>query len=120
MAVGQMWMNTIIYPDTGASPFPATIQVLSTAMPPPRPVGPGDSPNPPGGGTGIWGPTDPRPGPPIAGIPGLPGYEPPQLPTEPPEVVKPIPEGGGWGAAEVDGSLVWVYVPPAGAPSPKR
>ena len=35
-----------------------------------------------GGGSppGIWGPTDPRPGNPISGIPGLPGYEPPSRP----------------------------------------
>ena len=32
----------------------------------------------------IWGPTDPRPTNPIAGIPGLPGYEPPNKPTDPP------------------------------------
>ena len=119
MAVGQMWMNTIIYPDNGASPFPATIQVLSTAMPPPRPVGPGDSPNPQPP-LGIWGPTDPRPWNPISGIPGIPGYEPPQLPTQPPEVVKPVPEGGGWGAANVDGELVWVYVPGSGTAGPKK
>lgn len=42
---------------------------------------PGTQPPPGGGGPGqppgIWGPTDPRPTPPISGIPGLPGYEPP-------------------------------------------
>lgn len=31
-----------------------------------------------GGGTGIWGPNDPRPNPPIANVPGVPGYRPPQ------------------------------------------
>lgn len=48
-------MHVLIVPDNGA-PFGATIieQPLS-----------------------IWGPTDPRPTPPISGIPGLPGYEPP-------------------------------------------
>lgn len=41
-----------------------------------------------GGGQppGIWGPTDPRPTNPIAGVPGLPGYQPP---TQPPVIWGP-------------------------------
>ena len=31
----------------------------------------------PGQPPGIWGPTDPRPSHPIAGVPGFPGYQPP-------------------------------------------
>lgn len=46
---------------------------------PPIPIYPGGTPNPPI----IWGPPGPWPTPPIAGIPGLPGYEPPR-PTLPP------------------------------------
>lgn len=42
---------------------------LGAGSPPPRPL-----PQPP---LGIWGPTDPRPSHPIAGIPGFPGYTPP-------------------------------------------
>jgi hypothetical protein len=76
---------------------------------------------PPSGGNGdhIWGPTDPRPTHPIAGIPGLPGYIPP-IPTEPPPSGgdKPPPEdSGGWGfVAEWSR---WGYFPAEGEAQPK-
>jgi hypothetical protein len=64
-----------------------------------------------GGGEGIWGPTDPRPTPPIA-LPGLPGWgEPPGGGSETPPTVatvvpmpgepKPKPEGLPEGSANV-------------------
>lgn len=72
---------------------------------------------PPGGGgspPGIWGPTDPRPTPPIH----LP--EAPSIPTEPPPdgADKPPPEGeGGWGfVAEWSR---WGYFPGEDEASPK-
>ena len=55
------------YPDQGLPPFPSH---------PIAPGGPGSGP------PGIWGPTDPRPTHPIAGVPGAPGYTPP--PVNPP------------------------------------
>lgn len=69
---------------------------------PPIPIYPGGSPNPPG----IWGPTDPRPTPPIY-LPKPPeGY--PQPPTE---GVKPPPPEGGWGYHPDYG---WGYFPAGG------
>ena len=63
---------------------------------------------------GIWGPTDPRPTPPIH-IPPMP--DPPQLPpgTPPNTVVKTAPEGG-WGYyTNETGALYSAYNPgPAG------
>jgi hypothetical protein len=56
---------------------------LSPGTPPGRP-----HPEPP---LGIWGPTDPRPSPPIAGIPGFPGYTPPGGGTQPPGIWGPLP-----------------------------
>src|SRR5215469_17925774 len=74
--------------------------------PPPRP-----QPRPPG----IWGPTDPRPTPPIA-LPPKP-VDPPVDPQPPGDlVVKPPPEGGGWAYVSAWG---WGYFPgdnPVGGP----
>jgi len=74
--------------------------------PPPRP-----QPRPPG----IWGPTDPRPTPPIY-IPPKP-VDPPVDPQPPGDlVVKPPPEGGGWAYVSAWG---WGYFPgdnPVGGP----
>jgi hypothetical protein len=55
-------------------------------------------PGGPGQQPGIWGPNDPRPGNPISGIPGLPG-----APGQ-----QPPPPGGGGGSP---GSWRWVYSP---------
>jgi hypothetical protein len=63
-------------------------------------LGVGGGPAPGGPPLGIWGPTDPRPTPPISGLPGLPGYEPPLGiwgPTDPrptpPIYMPPLPPG---------------------------
>ena len=99
----------------------------------------GGGPMPGGPPPQIWGPTDPRPTPPIAGIPGLPGYEPPLtiwgptdprpthpivIPPPPPDVdqpppagVKPPPPDGGWGYSPDYG---WGYFPGPTQASPKR
>jgi hypothetical protein len=65
---------------------------ITPGSPPPRP-----HPEPP---LGIWGPTDPRPTHPIAGIPGFPGYTPPG-------------GGGGGGGGPVDPgySPPWAQLP---------
>src|SRR5215472_17965113 len=70
--------------------------------PPPRP-----QPRPPG----IWGPTDPRPTPPIA-LPQPP--DPPEVPpgTPPNSVVKSAPDSGGWGYyTDANASLYSAYRP---------
>lgn len=77
----------------------------------------------------IWGPTDPRPTPPIALPPGYPGAPPhvehpivlpptlPDLPPPPEGATKPPPsDQGGWGY--YDGR--WGYFPGPGEPGPKR
>src|SRR5262247_3565637 len=77
----------------------------------------------------IWGPTDPRPSPPIYMPPGWwgnpggwnphpehpivippPPTEPPTEPIPPGEGIKPPPEGGGWGYSPTYG---WGYFPMA-------
>ena len=63
---------------------------------------------------GIWGPTDPRPTPPIY------SPQPPSIPTEPPPDGgdKPPPESGGWGyVAEWS---AWGYFPGTDHAGPKR
>lgn len=59
-------------------------------------LGVGGGPMPPGGGTGIWGPTDPRPTPPIYLPPGYPGSPPsgahPEHPIYWPPGTQPHPE----------------------------
>lgn len=78
------------------------------------PIYPPGSCNPPG----IWGPTDPRPTPPIPIYPGG-TPDPPGIPTEPPpnpETPKPPPPGGGWGWHPEYG---WGYFPmQGGKPQP--
>ena len=96
--------------------------------------GPGDPPH-------IWGGGNvPMPSPPIANVPGAPGYEPPKPPlviwgpndprptppiyippVQPPkppdgEAVKPPPDDGGWGYFPEYG---WGYFPQAGEAGPK-
>lgn len=67
-----------------------------------------------GGGTGIWGPNDPRPSNPISGIPGLPGYEPPQGGGGHPGGGTPLPPAVN---VPIDGKLVfvpgygWMFIP---------
>lgn len=84
---------------------------------------------------GIWGPTDPRPTPPIANVPGIdnpnpPGFGahpehpivippneiPPDGPADDSGFIKPPPEGGGWGYHPTYG---WMYDPPTSKPGPK-
>jgi hypothetical protein len=108
-------------------------------------MGPGVRPQPPGEGggqppLGFWGGGNvPYPTPPIANVPGAPGYQPPgtggpqpplgiwgpypgfptqpiylpPMPTEPPpaEGTKPPPPEGGWGYHPEYG---WGYFPPGG------
>ena len=65
-------------------------------------MGPGVSPQPPTGGgqpPGIWGPTDPRPGNPISGIPGMPG-----APGQQP--------GGIWGGGNQPFPTPPIHMPP--------
>lgn len=104
-------------------------------------LGVGGGPMPPGPGNppGIWGGgNEPFPTPPIANVPGAPGYRPPgiwggpidpypdhglpQPPTEPPTgtpdddgFLKPPPEGGGWAYHEDYG---WMYAPKPGGATP--
>src|SRR5262245_61744213 len=96
---------------------------------------PDDMPQPP---LGIWGPTDPRPTNPIAGIPGLPGYQPPlsiwgppgPWPTPPianvPPFSNPNPPGEGGGSAEPKFQPAWspyygwVMVPQFPLPTPSQ
>lgn len=65
---------------------------------------------------GIWGPTDPRPSPPIANVPGLPPMpdQPPDVPPDAPPgtVVKPPPAQGGWSYVTPYG---WGFFPMGGA-----
>src|SRR5262249_11873119 len=70
-------------------------------------------PQPPERPPGIWGPTDPRPTPPIH----IPDARPP---VEPPEggCDKPPPEGGGWGY--VSQWSAWGYFPGGDTAGPKR
>ena len=91
-------------------------------------------PQPPSPPLGIWGPTDPRPTHPIAGVPpgGVPGqpplgiWGPPQMPPGiwgPPQ----MPGGGGggggqppgiWGGGNVPMPTPPIYIPPEGSPPP--
>lgn len=114
-------------------------------------VGIGGGPMPPGQGGGgngdhIWGPTDPRPTPPIQLPPGYPGQPPssggggehpahpiympgahpehpiviPPPPTEPPDPPsqgKPPPPEGGWGWHPDFG---WGYFPGTGGAGPHK
>lgn len=70
---------------------------------------------------GIWGGgNEPMPTPPISGIPGLPGYEPPK-PGEKPDGGNPLPPAVG---VPIDGKLVfvpgygWVFIPSGPRPVP--
>lgn len=106
----------VIPPDSIAPGVPTHPIVLPPPIPthpiviPPDAVAPGVPTHPIYLPPGIWGPTDPRPSNPIAGIPGLPGYTPPVLPPGgtplPPAVNVPV-----------EGKLVfvpgygWIFVP---------
>jgi hypothetical protein len=99
----------------GAPVYPSHPIVYPPEIWPPLPGG-----RPPGGGLGTWGPNDPRPSNPIAGIPGLPGWAPPPVinPTPP----SPIPPGGGSGGSPIyptqipsaGGNWYWAYSPSSG------
>lgn len=86
-------------------------------VPPEQPPGEGKPP-------GIWGPTDPRPGNPISGIPGLPGYEPPGNPpeiTNPPVAWKAIwTPSEGWVAVGVVNPELPHPTPSGAQPPPKK
>ena len=113
----------------GSSENVTMIGVASTSAPPEKP-------------DHIWGPTDPRPTPPIANVPGIdnrpPGIwgptdprptppiylpDPPVEIPEPPEIIedpdgiKPPPPGGGWGYSPRYG---WGYFPMGSSPGPKK
>jgi hypothetical protein len=102
MAQGPTWLNVAIFttgPDGAQVVTPATILVLSSASPPPRPT------PPPGGQPplGIWGPGDPRPTLPIAGwdpgtgnFPGAPGGGQPPLVIWGPGDPRPTLPIAGW------------------------
>jgi len=71
-------------------------------------------PDLPGGSPpGMWGPTDPRPTNPIAGIPGLPGYTPPGGGLPPGQPTFPI-----WGPPGISLPPGSGYPPVAGHPLP--
>lgn len=88
-------------------------------------LGIGGGPMPGGPPLGIWGPTDPRPGNPISGIPGLPGGPGQQpgiwgpndpRPSNPISGIPGLPGGpgqqpGGGGNGGGVGSWRWVYSP---------
>lgn len=99
----------------------ASITGLSVGGGPIYPSPPPDSGGP--GGDHIWGPTDPRPTPPIANVPGIDNPNPPGWgdgePDQPPAdgMVKPPPPGGGWAYSEEWG---WGYYPGSSGPGPKR
>lgn len=113
-------------------------------------VGVGGGPMPPGQGgggspPGIWGGGNvPMPNPPIANVPGAPGYRPPgdhiwgggnvpmpsppianvpglpPMPDQPPEqpdAIKPPPPDGGWGWSPTYG---WGYFPGTGGAGPHK
>lgn len=89
----------------------------------------------------IWGPTDPRPTPPISGIPGLPGYQPPAerppviwgptdprptvpifwpgYPAWPPTGESPPPPADQWYWSYCADAGSWVLVPPGGGDRPR-
>jgi hypothetical protein len=83
------------------------------------PMAPGQPTHPIYYPPGIWGGGNvPMPTPPISGIPGLPGYEPPpDISQPPPEGAKPPPAGGGWGYHPDYG---WGYFPAGGKPQPGK
>lgn len=87
------------------------------------PIFPPEGGSGPGDPTHIWGPTDPRPTPPIANVPGIDNPNPPGWGDGPPEqppadgMVKPPPEDGGWGYHPDYG---WGYYPGPGQPQPKK
>lgn len=87
----------------------------------------GGGPMPPGQGgdggkpPGIWGPTDPRPNPPIANVPGAPGYKPPGIwgPTDP-RPNPPIAFPPGWVGGvppELPPGVTVPEPPPPGSPT---
>lgn len=83
-------------------------------------VGGGPIIPPEGGGEkpplGIWGPGDPRPNPPIANVPGIPGYVPPDKPPEP--IEPPVSWKAIWAGQEQGWVVVGVINPDVPHPVP--
>lgn len=95
-----------IWPGPGDPDFPGGGKPPGGGSPPGIWPGPGDPDYPGGGGKppGIWGPTDPRPTPPIYIPPNVPpGMQPPEAPPPgSPTTPVPPPEGsGGWPVAPI-------------------
>jgi hypothetical protein len=122
-------LNGVIYPKNKKdAPFPATfvgyawisgLEVGGGPIIPPE-VAPPDLP-------GVWPPTDPphpdhtlpgdlpHPEHPIV-LPPIDPPVPPEVPN-PPEAVKPPPDGGGWAWGP---NVGWIFVPGSATPGPKR
>lgn len=83
-------------------------------------VGGGPMPPGPGGPVHIWGGGNvPMPSPPIANVPGAPGYRPPEPGGPPPDAgIKPPPSTGGWGYVGLPG-FGWAYYPGTHEAGPK-
>jgi len=117
MSAKPVMMTGVIYPLNKMNP-PMAVAIVGNAWDPSLEIGGGPVYPPAGGGEpplGIWGPTDPRPTPPIY----WPGY--PNWPTQPP--------GGGGGQPGVPTFPIWGppgsnfpdkpgYPPVAGHPLP--
>jgi len=139
MGVVPVTINGIAYPKNKKDPpFPVTIVgsawITGLSVDNKPPTGPGGQPP-----LGIWGPTDPRPTPPIALPPNQPPLviwgpddprptppiaippDIPQLPNPPPTdengFIKPPPADGGWA---LHGDYGWLYYPPPGGAGPKK
>lgn len=137
MAAVPITIVGIATSDTGAT---SNVTLVGMASITGLGVGGGPMPGGPGGGgspPGIWGGGNvPMPSPPIANVPGAPGYRPPGggdahpehpivlPPDQPPPTgeadedgfIKPPPESGGWGYHEDYG---WLYAPGSGSAGPK-
>lgn len=74
---------------------------------------------PPSDPVHIWGGGNvPMPSPPIANVPGAPGYRPPEPGAPPDPGLKPPPAAGGWGYVGLPG-YGWAYYPGPHEAGPK-
>lgn len=112
MAEVPVTINGVAYPKNKKdAPFGVVIVGYAhiSGLKPDNELPPGEAPPKPP--LGIWGPTDPRPTPPIHLPPPM-----PDAPPDPPTEGKPPPADGGWGWSPEYG---WGYFPGPGQPSPK-